>query len=178
MNTLKWTLIILTTIVVGFFVELIKVNVNFNIEQGPKYERFFELTPEERSGALEELKMDNPFDYYHSHTSLFWLNYLNLKQLKILKWVHTIVFVAVFFLINSWMVKRVIHDDRAIKWLFITYASAFSFALMIYLIGLPTAKAHLFYNVSRKMIGALQSPIPTMMNWAAWKLYHQQHDIR
>jgi len=178
MNALKWTLAILITITVGFLVELIKVNVNFNIEQGSKYPGFYELAPDARAEALEKLKMDNPYDYYHSHTSLSWLNYLSLRQLKVLKWIHTVVFVVVFFLINGWMVKRVIHDERALKWLLITYTSAFTFALLIYLIGLPTSKAHLFYNVSRKMIGALQSPIPTMMNWAAWKLYIQQDDTR
>lgn len=178
MNAIKWTLAILITITFGFLVELIKVNVNFNIEQGVKYPGFFDLDPESRAKTLEELKMDNPYDYYHSHTSIQWMNYLSLRELKALKWVHTVVFVIVFFFINGWMVKRVIHDDRAIRWLLITYASAFSFALFIYLIGLPTSKANLFYNVSRKMIGALQSPIPSMMNWAAWKLYIRQDDTR
>jgi hypothetical protein len=177
MKTLQWIGIILLTIAIGFLVEWIKINVNFNIEQGASYPGFFELSPSQRAIVIEELKSGNPYDYYHSHYALKVLNYLSLKELKLLKWVHTIVFVGVFFLINAWMVKRVVLDQRAVKWLWITYLSAFTFALLIYIVGLPTNSSHLFYNVSRKMIGALQSPIPAMMNWAAWKLYNQQHGI-
>jgi hypothetical protein len=176
MKILKWIVIISLMIASGFFIELVKVNINFNIEQGSKYPNFFELQPDQRAQALTELKNGNPYDYYHSHLSLGIMNHLSLRQLKILKWVHTVVFVLFFFFINKWMVQQVIADDRSGLWLAITYISAFSFALIIYLIGLPTSQSHLFYNVSRKMIGALQSPIPTMMNWAAWKLYQQKKD--
>ncbi|MFN6379492.1 MAG: hypothetical protein ACK4WD_09460 [Flavobacteriales bacterium] len=175
MNFLKWTGVILITITVGFLVEWIKINVNFNIEQGGAYPHFFELSSDQRALVLEQLKSGNPYDYYHSHYSISLLNHLSLSQLKLLKWIQTVAFVAVFFGINAWMVRRVVIDARATKWLLITYISAFTFALLIYLVGLPSNAPHLFYNVSRKMIGALQSPIPAMMNWAAWKLYNHQY---
>lgn len=175
MNFLKWSIAIAITITVGFLVEWIKINVNFSIEQGGAYPGFFELAPEQRAAVLEQIKSGNPYDYYHSHHSISALNYLSLNQLKSLKWIQTVVFVAVFFIINAWMVRRIVIDARATKWLLITYISAFIFALLIYLVGLPSNAPHLFYNVSRKMIGALQSPIPAMMNWAAWKLYNHQN---
>ncbi|MFY8138594.1 MAG: hypothetical protein ACOVMR_10840, partial [Flavobacteriales bacterium] len=55
-----------------------------------------------------------------------------------------------------------------------TYFISFGSAFFIYGLGYAFESMDLFYNISRKMVGALQSPVPAMMNWAAWQLYIQQ----
>lgn len=170
---LYWFNIVLLCIALGFFLEFVKVNINFTIDEGNEIQGFWQMRFEEREMALHNASRHNPFDYYHSHSRIALLNHLSRPQLKLLKWVVTIVFVVVFYLVNSSMIKRLIKDTRGVKWLRITYIVSFVFAFCIYLVGLPTNNADLFYNVSRKMVGALQSPIPAMMNWAAWRLYDQ-----
>ena len=170
---LYWFGIIVLCIVLGFFLEFVKVNINFTLDEGAQIQGFWEMDFQGREMALYNASRHNPFDYYHSHTRIGFLNHLSQTQLKLLKWIVTIVFVVVFYLVNASMIRKLIHDDRGVKWLRITYMVSFAFAFFIYLIGLPTSNADLFYNVSRKMVGALQSPIPAMMNWAAWRLYEQ-----
>ncbi|MEZ4800850.1 MAG: hypothetical protein R2809_13960 [Flavobacteriales bacterium] len=58
-----------------------------------------------------------------------------------------------------------------------TYVITFSSALAIFGLGVIFGSQDLFYNISRKMVGALQSPVPAMMNWAGWKLYEQHNNI-
>jgi hypothetical protein len=60
------------------------------------------------------------------------------------------------------------------RWLLSTYVISFLTAFFIYGLGHVFGSMDLFYNISRKMVGALQSPVPAMMNWAAWQLYIQQ----
>jgi hypothetical protein len=171
---LKWTVLIITFVVLGFFQELIKVNVNYVIEQGSLIEGFFEMGYEERITSLAESKRNNPFDYYHSHTPINALQLLGLGQLKALKWVLTILFVVIFFLLNRKALSWLIKDERMNKWLLSTYVISFGSAFFIYGLGYVFGSMDLFYNISRKMVGALQSPVPAMMNWAAWQLYIQQ----
>jgi hypothetical protein len=169
-----WVCIILFCIALGFFQEFLKVNVNFTIDEGSKIPGFWNMSFEQREQALYQASRHNPFDYYHSHTRIPILNHLGLVSLKSLKWVITVFFVVVFYGVNRSMISRLVEDKRGGKWLKITYLVSFSFAFLVYLVGLPTQSADLFYNVSRKMVGALQSPIPAMMNWAAWRLNKQQ----
>lgn len=174
-NSIFWPLIIVIVIALGFFQEFVKVNINFTIEQGNRIPGFWEMSFADRETALYNASRHNPYDYYHSHTRIPFLNSLGVRQLGIMKWGLTLLFVALFFALNRWMIGRLIPDPRGKKWLMWTYIVTFCTALLIYMAGLPTAVPDLFYNISRKMVGALQSPIPAMMSWAAWRLYEQQH---
>jgi hypothetical protein len=171
---IKWLLLVIAFVILGFFQELIKVNVNYVIEQGSLIEGFFDKGYEERITALADSKRNNPFDYYHSHTPIDALQLLALGQLKALKWVLTILFVVIFFLLNRKALGWLIKDERMNKWLLSTYFISFGSAFFIYGLGYVFGSMDLFYNISRKMVGALQSPVPAMMNWAAWQLYIQQ----
>lgn len=171
---LKWLVIVVVFVVLGFFQELVKVNVNYVIEQGSLINGFFELSYEQRIEALAASKRNNPFDYYHSHTPINALQWMSLGQLKALKWLLTILFVGVFFLLNRKALSWLIEDKRMNKWLLSTYIISFGTAFLIYGLGYVFGSMDLFYNISRKMVGALQSPVPAMMNWAAWQLYIQQ----
>lgn len=174
MNWIKWTLVVLCMISMGFFQEWVKVNINFTLEQSHKVPNFFSYSPSERNHFLEQLKKNSPFDYYHSHYPIKSLQYLSESALKKLKWVMTLFFVGWFFLINLWLVKKLILDPRGGKWLRLTYFVSFCGAFLIFSMGWIFGYSDLFYNISRKMVGALQSPVPVMMNWAGWQLYLQQ----
>lgn len=170
----KWVILIFLYISIGFFQELVKVNVNYIIENGYKIEGFYQKSAEERTLLIENSKYKNPFDYYHSHTTIPFFNYFSEGQLKALKWILTLVFVIIFFYINLKALSLIIDDGRFKRWLMMTYVITFCSALGIYGLGVIFGSPDLFYNISRKMVGALQSPVPAMMNWAGWKLYEQQ----
>lgn len=171
MNVVKWSLVIVCMISMGFFQEWVKVNINFTLEQAPKVPGFYTYPAAERSAKLEQLKRNSPFDYYHSHYPIGALQHFSESSLKKLKWMLTVFFVLWFFAVNQWLVKRIIHDPRGSSWIQLTYVISFLGAFFIYSLGWFFGHSDLFYNISRKMVGALQSPIPVMMNWAGWQLY-------
>ena len=171
MKVIKWILLVLTAIGIGFFQERVKVSINFTIEKGDKIENFYNLTAAERVLALQSIKNNNPFDYYQSHDSINVLNHLSRAQLRGAKWIVTIVFILIFFVLNRIALKWIFNSELLSRWLAMTYLVAFVSALVIYCGGYIFGRPDLFYAVSRKMVGALQSPIPAMMNWAGWVLY-------
>lgn len=175
MRVLKWSIVVISIVVLGFTQEWVKVSLNFHIEKGMRVDGFFEKTPVERIAILEEIKNGNPFDYYQSHEVIDWYAYLSLSQLKQLKWGATVFFVTVFFFLNKWIIRALLNEQILNKWLLYTYIGAFSTALVIYGIGVFANHVDLFYMVSRKMVGALQSPIPAIMTWAGWRLYKEQN---
>jgi hypothetical protein len=174
MRILKWVIVVLSIVVLGFTQEWVKVSLNFHIEKGSRIQGFFEKTANERIAELEDVKNDNPFDYYQSHETIDWYAYLSLSQLKQLKWGATFFFVVVFFFLNKWIIRMLINEPVLNKWLLYTYIGAFATALVIYLLGFLINQLDLFYMVSRKMVGALQSPVPAIMTWAGWRLYKEQ----
>ncbi len=174
MSRIQWFFIVVCMISMGFFQEWVKVNINFTLEQAPRVDGFYSYTHEERSTYLEELRRNRPFDYYHSHYPIKALQYFNEGSLRKLKWVMTVVFVGWFYWINRWLVSKLIKDPRGRRWLLTTYVLSFIGAFIIYTMGWVFGSNDLFYNISRKMVGALQSPVPLMMNWAGWQLYVQQ----
>ncbi|MFZ4784649.1 MAG: hypothetical protein ACOYLH_04165 [Flavobacteriales bacterium] len=178
MRTLKWVVVIASIVALGFTQEWIKVALNFHIEKGMTEPGFFEMTPDQRIAILEEIKNDNPFDYYQSHETIDLYAYLSLSQLKALKWVLTLGFVVIFYFLNRWIIDILIHVKILRKWLTYTYIGAFSTALLIYALGVLTGYSDLFYMVSRKMVGALQSPIPAIMTWAGWRLYTDHNSVK
>lgn len=175
MRTIKWIAVIASVVLLGFTQEWIKVALNFHIEKGSTVPGFFEMSPENRIAALEEIKNDNPFDYYQSHEIIDVYAYFSLTQLKGLKWGVTLLFVMVFFFLNRWIIDLLLDKRILRKWLIYTYLGAFLTALLIYATGVISGHTELFYMVSRKMVGALQSPIPAIMTWAGWRLYNEQN---
>jgi hypothetical protein len=171
MKILKWIALILLAIGIGFFQERLKVSINFTIEKGDRIEHFYDMSADQRIEALKQIKTNNPFDYYQSHDSINALNHLSRGQLKLAKWIVTVFFVVVFFFLNRLALKWIFDNSTLSKWLATTYVVAFCSALVIYFGGYVFGRPDLFYAVSRKMVGALQSPIPAMMNWAGWILY-------
>jgi hypothetical protein len=171
MRILKWIGLILLVIGIGFFQERLKVSINFTIEKGDRIENFYEMSADQRIEELKQVKTNNPFDYYQSHDSVNLLNHFSRKQLILTKWGITVFFVVIFFLLNRLALNWIFKSQILSKWLATTYIVAFSSALIIYFGGYVFGRPDLFYAVSRKMVGALQSPIPAMMNWAGWILY-------
>jgi hypothetical protein len=171
MKVFKWIALILLAITIGFFQERLKVSINFTLDKGDKIVHFYDLTYDQRVSALEQAKNNNPFDYYQSHDSVHLLNYFSRNQLQALKWAITVLFVIVFYFLNRLALNWIFSSNILGKWLATTYIVAFFSALTIYFGGFIFGRPDLFYAVSRKMVGALQSPIPAMMNWAGWMLY-------
>lgn len=171
MKVFKWIALVLLVIAIGFFQERLKVSINFTLDKGDRIEHFYQMSFDQRVEVLAQVKNNNPFDYYQSHESVHILNNFSRNQLKALKWGVTVFFVLVFFFLNRLALNWIFNSSVLNKWLATTYLAAFISAFVIYFGGFIFGRPDLFYAVSRKMVGALQSPIPAMMNWAGWMLY-------
>lgn len=155
----------------GFFVEYIKVNINYHIEIGSSIPGYFEQTPETRKIWLDSKEVYAPFDYYYSHGRLDMLHLFSLKQLTLLKWGGTVLFTALFLFLNLAVFRLLTGERKLERWIIIGYVILFLFSFFFFFVGKLTPFPGSFYSVSRKIVGALQSPVPLMLIYPAWVLY-------
>jgi hypothetical protein len=167
---LKVVLILLLAVVMGFLQEYVKVNINYHLEQGDRIPSFYERTPEEREQILERQRLSSPLDYYYSHAPLATLSHLSRRNLVLLKWVITVLFTAVFLVLNTSLLFLFTSSRDAVRIMVIAYATLFGLAFLIFLLGMPTQYPLKWYGVSRKLIGGLQSLFPVMLFLPSWHL--------
>ncbi len=173
----KYLLIIfflVLAIVIGFLQENIKVNINYLLDKGESIPGFFENDVATKRALLEKVKINAPFDYYHNHRKLDWLLTRTHRQLVILKWSMTVLFVIVFMFINAcvmkWITGEFIYFKRTL-WLYLFF---FLMAFFIYAIGKLSGTLAQAYGVSREIVGGLQSLVPLMILVpASWLLKYQ-----
>ncbi len=158
----------------GFMQEFIKVNVNYQIEQGDLIPGFFTATPEVRKEALSERRLLAPLDYYYSHKPLEALNELDRNQLVQLKWGLTLAFVLFFLWCNTTLIALITRDKGFVIILLWSYLVFFALALAVYALGRVLGMMDVFYPVSRRIAGALQSLIPVMVILPAWWIIQGQ----
>lgn len=154
---------LILAVITGFVQERLKVNVNYLIENGDKMNGFFDQSAETKREWLEFSKIDAPYDYYHNHGRLEFLLNFSRKQLTILKWAITVIFVGVFLVINAYLLKGLTGSRDLLIWCVRLYLIFFALSFGIYLFGVLTGSATQAYGISRKIVGGLQSLIPFMI---------------
>lgn len=163
-------LILILSVGMGFFSEYVKVNINFQLEQGGTMPGFFERAPAERQALLDSRRAPSPLDYYYSHRPLGALNVLDRRELTVLKWVFTLFLVVLYWGLNRLMLRQLVRGRALDRPLTVMYAIAFCLSLSCYAVGHMAGPFDDWYAVSRKISGALQSILPSMLAWPAWIL--------
>ncbi|MEN9348085.1 MAG: hypothetical protein RLZZ77_1596 [Bacteroidota bacterium] len=161
-------------VALGFLQELLKVNINYQIEVGDSIPGFFDASPIERNEMLEERFVYAPFDYYYSHASIEALSYFSRGQLVMMKWALTLGLVTLYYFLNTRVVKLLVQGQRAVKVHLGLYVALFGFSLGIFLIGKIIGMQESAYAISRKIVGFLESPISIAFIWAGYKLEQLQ----
>lgn len=169
-------LLIFIGLVLGFFQEFIKINLNFIIESGSKIPGFFEADLATKKAWIAYFKSHGPIDFYHSPTDIDLLYNLSLHQLNMLKWLLTVVFTIVYLIINLLLIKRITESAVTSKWMLIFYIVLFVLAFAIFLIGKMIGFSEETYSISRKIVGALQSLIPLMILVPTFWLSKKMHE--
>jgi hypothetical protein len=165
--------IIVIALVSGFYQEKIKISVNYLLERGDQISGYYDATPEQREQWIEQTRLDTPFDYYHNHQTVSWLYSFNRSELNALKWGITFFFIGWFLLLN-WVVLFALNVKSAtgslLAW---SYLSLSVIAFLLFVAGRGGSLEVHTYALSRKILGALQSIIPSMIIWPASVLWQQ-----
>lgn len=163
--------VVTVMILFGYYQENVKVAMNYRIALSEKYPWLDELPPHEKAVEADKLTPDTTIDYYYGHERIFWLNRFSLHELRSLKWGLTVAFTGAFLLLNG-LLAVVMSQDIAgmVKRLALFYALLFCSALLVYLSGRLVGFPVEAYNVSRKMVGFLQSPMPFFVIWLSHTL--------
>jgi hypothetical protein len=164
-------LLVAAALILGFYQERLKISINYVIENSQLISGFFEMNEQQRKEAIEMHRVVAPFDYYHNHTTIPWLYRMELHQLAALKWIVTAFFLAAFCAFNIALLKTLQKGPSLTRAVLITYGVLVPFAFMIYLSGRFTGLSIESYAFSRKILGALQSVIPSMIIWPAAQLW-------
>ncbi|MFM7234692.1 MAG: hypothetical protein ACKO7B_09455 [Flavobacteriales bacterium] len=156
----------------GFFQEKIKISVNYLIEQGAAISDYDTLSASERQLLVEERRIDAPFDYYHNHTTVAFFYRFNQGELARMKWLITAVSLVLFAFVNIVILSIIQSKYSITRFVLWTYAILVVIAFGIYAFGsLIDVKAEA-YAFSRKVIGALQSIVPSMIIGPAIRLWN------
>jgi hypothetical protein len=89
-------MLVLLTVVSGFYQEKLKISINYILDEGAKMPGFDLLAPDAKMQWIEKARVSAPFDYYHNHHTISWLYHFDSKQLSILKWMVTGFFLLWF----------------------------------------------------------------------------------
>ena len=171
-NAILLISVLIFALALGFFQEKIKIGVNYLIEHGSAISGYDGMSSSERQMVIEQRRIHAPFDYYHNHATMGWLFRFNLHELVLMKWVITALSLALFAGLNVLLLSIVQSEyslTRAVLW---TYAVLSSIAFSIYAFGILVDVRDEAYAFSRKILGALQSIIPSMIIWPAIGLWN------
>lgn len=156
-------LLVVAALILGFYQERLKISINYVIENGQHISGFFEMNEQQRKEAIELHRVDAPFDYYHNHTTEEWLYRFSFPQLNKLKWAVTIVSLFVFCTINALIVRIYSGQRKLALWLIYLYAVLIVAAFSVFFIGQFSGLGESAYAISRRITGALQSLVPSMI---------------
>jgi hypothetical protein len=170
--------VLVIMVLFGYYQENVKVALNYRIALSEKYPWLDQMPGEQKASEAEKLTPVTTIDYYYGHERISWLNHFSLPRLRQLKWFLTLVFTAVFLLLNGALARATATDKAGIwKRLLVFYGMIFSAALAFYALGVGFGFPTEAYNVSRKMVGFLQSPMPFFVIWLSHKLLKKNESI-
>jgi hypothetical protein len=150
---------VIATLALGFFQERVKISINFNLKSAGLIADYDSLDAESRMRAIQKSKIGKPYDYYYSHNSVNLLYRLNARELVVLKWLASVLFVFTHLGLGLWLLKAL----RLVmcRWLVQGYALLFGAAAVVYIIGVVLGVD--FYLLARRIVGFLQSPLPVLV---------------
>jgi hypothetical protein len=154
MSTRKWLIAVLLSvifIILGGAREIIFVNINEQIHFN--------------EGRIAHYRVLEAFAFLKDYA---------VVELGNLKWGLTILFTAVYLVLSIVALRLVFDDKDAVRWLLVVYLGAFMLAGASYMIGNWLGEYQLGYTLSRRFMGALQSPFILMLMIPARMLVHQQ----
>jgi len=155
-NKIWVILFVLIGILSGFGMEWIKIEVNWLLKTADQIPGFYDLSYEQRVKYIDHIPASRFYDYYNNHKHIDVFNHLSKNQLVYFKWISTVMFCIVFFLLcNAILTCLCIALTIELRWL---YAVSFLFALFMYMVGKLASVD--FYPFARLVIGFLQSLIP------------------
>lgn len=157
-------------LLLGFAQEMVKVNMNFYLDETANTPAFYDLQEDERRAWLDEKRIDAPFNYYYSHDPIHALNQFSRSELNALKWGLAILFIAVNVLLNLLFLKWAFHDPFFTKLLLWIMAACFVLAGAFLIGGKLIHLDEPGYNIARKILGFMQSPIPALLLFLVGRL--------
>lgn len=167
---MKHWLLLPLMLLLGFAQEMVKVNVNFYLEQTASEPAFYDWSEEDRKGWLDVKRIDAPFNYYYSHDPIDALHSFSRSQLTSLKWGLAIVFIIVNIILNYFFLKWAFQDPfftRLLLWMMaVCFVLAGFFLVGGKVIGMPEPG----YNIARKILGFMQSPVPALVLFVIGRL--------
>ncbi len=167
---MKHWLLLPLMLLLGFAQEMVKVNVNFYLDETARYPEFYSLSVEERKSWLDEQRLDAPFNYYYSHRPIDALHQFSRSELNMLKWGLAVFFIAVNILLNLLFLKWAFNDPFFTKLLLWMMAACFVLAGFFLVGGKLIHMDEPGYNVARKILGFMQSPIPALLLFIVGRL--------
>ncbi len=174
---MKRGLILLALVVLamlsGFYQEKVKISINYILDQGSQITGFYNLPPEEKQARIEQARVNAPFDYYHNHKTISSLYRFDARQLSVMKWVVTGIFMGWFLLLNLSLLHTLQANAAVIHALPRLYLFVALFSLGVFAVGVAGFQKEKCYAVSREIMGALQSIVPVLIIWPASRLWNQ-----
>jgi len=155
--------LILVGIGLGFFQEFIKINLNNMIETGREIPGFFDLDVSKKKAWTEYKMRNSPTNFYNSAGTLEVFYKMDEQSLIKTKWVLTGLFIALYFVLNASVLKFLTDFRHSTKWMIYFYSLFFIVALGTYLIGNTFSWTEKAYSISRKIVGGLESIVPSMI---------------
>jgi hypothetical protein len=160
---LKRIIIIALALWLGAWLEHIKIDINYISEQGAKIQNFDTFDGPTKQVMLRQSHAYMPFDYFFSHASIDILLTLTLIELGRLKWLLTLLAIALFYIINKSLIATFDTKRLFLKPLWVSYLSIAGFSFLFFMVGRLVGFPKEAYAVSREIIGGLQSLVPVMI---------------
>jgi hypothetical protein len=162
----------------GFYQEKVKISINYILDQGAQMPGFFNLSPAEKQVRIEQARVNAPFDYYHNHKTISFLYRFDARQLSVMKWVVTGVFMGWFLLLNLSLLHTLRANSAVVSALPRLYLVVALFSLAVFALGIAGFQKEKCYAVSREIMGALQSIVPVLLIWPASRLWDQSKSLK
>jgi hypothetical protein len=156
-------LVVVVFIVVGFFQEWLKVNINWFIDHIAYVPNYNELSPAGRLEELSKMSYNAPYDYYYSHSTINQLASFTSKQLSVLKYGIALTLVVFYFLLNQFVIKRILKKDVLTVFLRNIYICIAATVALFFGMYFLWKHEIAMYNVGRELLGFLQSPMPVIV---------------
>ncbi len=175
MKSLRIVLLVVAALGLGYVQERVKIDLNLRLAYVPLIEGYDALDAAARRGALDRLVPQVPFDYYYNHGRIAWFDQLSAPQLARMKWFCALLFVAVFWLWNQWFLNAVKMVPRMRRFVTIGYLYMMGAALLLYTAVSLWDWAGPAYAVARRLLGLLQSPLPGVVLYLAFRFTSSKH---
>ena len=146
-NFLFYFLLILSLIFFGYLRDYLFVNINFQLAK-LYYKDYIYTLPE----------------------NLSFLQIFSYNQLFYGKWILTIVFMLIYFLITCAFIKKIFTEKKYIKWTAYSFLTILFISFLFYSYGILFHDYDNGYTLSRVFMGMVQSPLVLMILIPAFKL--------